>query len=104
MKSKSTPYQKYLAWMEYQLEITSSPFTIKADGKEVYTEWPGREWRRHEFDSKGNKLYFENSTMYWAKWEYDEEGLLARYTNSNGEDQEYVKGRILKLTGNASMI
>jgi hypothetical protein len=37
-----------------------------------------------EFDSNGNKTYFENSAGDWYKYEYDLNGKEIYYENSDG--------------------
>ena len=45
-----------------QLKIKEFPFIINdKNGKEIYCEHSNGYWRKSEYDSNGNKVYFENS-------------------------------------------
>jgi hypothetical protein len=69
-----------------QLKIKEFPFEIKdSNGKLIYREESdGGYWAKSEYDSKGNRIYFENSDGFWIKREYDSNGKMIYWENSDG--------------------
>ena len=106
-----------------QLKIKEFPFRIYDNGDEVYYEkngyWIKREydsngnkiyyedsygfWIKKEYDSNGNRIYLENSYGYWIKIEYDSKGNETYYENSSGYIRDNrpksCEGAIVKIDG-----
>jgi hypothetical protein len=58
-----------------QLGITEFPYhEFDERGNRVYYERSDGYWEKYEYDGSGNEIYFENSNGYWIKIEYDEHG------------------------------
>ena len=53
------------------------------NGNQIYFEDSSGFWAKYEYDSRGNRIYFEKSG-YWSKWEYDSQGHRIYFETSNG--------------------
>jgi hypothetical protein len=56
------------------------------DTKKIYYKLhlDERYWRKEEYDSRGNEVYYEDSSGDWFKEEYDNEGKRVYYESSRG--------------------
>lgn len=50
---------------------------------------PNEYWSKHEYDQRGNVIYFEDSEGYWDKQEYNQNGKYLYRENSDGEWVKY---------------
>jgi hypothetical protein len=41
-------------------------------------------WRKSEFETGGNQIYYEDTTGYWSKGEYNDEGKRIYSETSDG--------------------
>ena len=72
-----------------QLNITDFPFIIR-DSKDNQTYCEDSDgWCKYEYDSNGNRTYFETSYGYWSKSEYDANGNQTYCEDSYGSWLKY---------------
>ena len=73
------------ATIAQQLKIKYFPLEIyDSRHNRVYYEEATGYWRKYEYDSEGNVTYYEESTGFWHKYEYNLEGREIYFENSNG--------------------
>jgi hypothetical protein len=72
------------------------------NGNQIYFEDSSGFWAKYEYDSQGNRIYFEKSG-YWSKWEYDSQGHRIYFETSNGiiEDNrpKHCENKIVEIDG-----
>ncbi len=52
------------------------------------------EWYKEEYNSDGNRIYYEDCDGWWGRWEYDANGWLIYYENSDGvivDDRDQIQ-------------
>lgn len=81
------------------------PIEIKDEaGNVTYCE-TSNGWLKREYDSNGNRTYYENSAGYWIKSEYDSDSNETYYENSDGyktgapQASNPCDGKIIEIEG-----
>jgi hypothetical protein len=69
-----------------ELGITEFPYSeYDSDGNRTYFEDRSGYWCKSEYDSNGKETYHEDSGGWWYKREYDSDGNRTYYEDSDGE-------------------
>lgn len=56
-----------------------------SNGNKIYFERSNGDWEKYEYDAYGNRVCYKNSYGFWSKWEYDDFGNVVYYEASDGE-------------------
>ena len=54
---------------------------------------------KNTYDSHNNLINMTINDEYWAKFEYDKYDYLTHYMNSNGYEEFYKHGKLIKTSG-----
>jgi len=82
-----------------QLNVKKFPFIIKDDnGKVIYDEYfDDGYWVKREYDSNGNRIYYENSDGFCVKQEFDSNGNVIYREDSYRRIEDY-RPKTVELT------
>ena len=78
-------YKLILSKIFNQPVIVKGNFLYNQNNDEIYYENSDNGyWYKQEYDSNGNRIYFEDGTGDWLKYEYDQNGNEIYYENKGG--------------------
>jgi hypothetical protein len=74
------------------------------NGNRIYYETSDGFWSKYDYDSNNNHIYLENSTGYWFKREFDDNGNCIYYETSNGyifdkRPKASCDGKVVEIDG-----
>jgi hypothetical protein len=73
-----------------------------SNGNKTYFENSAGDWYKYEYDLNGKEIYYENSDGVWCKYEYDSKGNQIYYENSFGrieDNRPTCEGKVVEIEG-----